>query len=199
MSNIIVPNPVVGVRNDCKAGQFKIGESRFLGDKLTVSLLCPPVDYVGGFYSDRLDMSEAARKKVHFWKQIWFIAAPSEDKIPQNTVFPMLIKTSSLAELAAFGLLEAGGVFHSVLCEISFKPKSNDIGATYFMLVFKGLPRKSKEDKDQIKLIESFLEDMPILYDASLPAGMIPATGLNQEQINNLLNGAIETKALVAA
>lgn len=191
MNSIIIPSPVVGIRNDCKAGQFKIGETRFLGDKLTVSLVCPPIDYVGGFYSDRDDMSESARKKQHQWKQVWFIAAPSEDKIPQNVVFPTLVKTSSISELAAFNLLETQGIPYSVLCEISFKPKSNDFG-TYFMLCFKAIQRKSKEEKQQLEDIKAFLESSPLFYDDSLPAGMIPTAGLLPSQVNFLVSGQSE-------
>lgn len=188
-SSIFVPDEIVAIRNDCKAGQFKIGDSRFLGSKLLVSILCSPIEHIGGFYADRNDMSDSAKSRRHVWKQVWFVAAPSETNIPQGVVFPTLIKGSSISELAAFMLFNSlGSAPYESLCEMSFVPKSNDYG-TYFVLSFKAVERTTKEEKAQLKLLSEFMKTEPLLYDSSLPAGIIPAAGISPEQKDFFLSG----------
>lgn len=199
MTELYLPDPVVPIRADCKVGQFKIGEERFLGNSLRVSIVVPPIEYIGGFYNDcpQKDWS----KMNHRWKQIWYCAAPDETKIPKGCVFPTMLKTSSLSELDAFSLLNGQNTFYEFICEMRFKVKtsSNSDSGSYFMVVFSPVDRASKEQKSQVKLIENFLKEEPLFYDESLPEGIINSTGLSFQEKQALLLGNLPENRLIAS
>lgn len=152
--------PPYNIRNNCQVGQWAKSEDDFIGASLDIAIIG-----TAEFYGK-------LGKSTGNWLQIWFIAAPSETKIPKNVVCVTYIKTRSLS---AFGqtiieLLGNGdpalGIFTG-----SFQKHSNDYG-NYYSLKFTWRKR-TEEESFQLKLIADFLKSNPILEDTGLPKTMI--------------------------
>jgi len=88
-NTIYLPQTAFGVRNDCRIGQWKIGDDDFRGKEIEISII-----KVNQFFGNLGKTTNA------FWLQIWFIAAPECTVIPQNTVCLTYLKTRSISQFS---------------------------------------------------------------------------------------------------
>ena len=174
-SGILNPTPPYKLRNDCQVGQWKRGEDDFKGSTIEISLIGAK-----HFYG-KLGQSLAS------WVQLWFIAAPSETKIPRNTVCCTYIKTRSLDDLSG-KLIELTteekdpGQF---IFTGSFEKHSGTMG-NYYSVKWEARDR-TEDEKSQLTMIRDFLwNETPIFKDTSLPDTMICTEGMTEEEIENL-------------
>lgn len=152
--------PPYAVRNDCRLGQWKIGDDKLLGNTLDLSVIA-----IKPFYG-------ILGKTKGQWLQVWFVGTTAETKIPQNTVCVTYVKTQSLSALGqkAIEIMEtedpANGIFTT-----SFSKHAGDYG-DYYSIVWNWRPREEQELK-QLELIADFLETKPSLVDPNLTETMI--------------------------
>jgi hypothetical protein len=160
--------PPYNVRNNCQVGQWAKTEDDFIGNSLDIAII-----NTQEFYGK-------LGKSTGNWLQIWFVAAPSESKLPKNVVCCTYIKTRSLSsfgrtiiELMSNGE-PATGIFTG-----SFQKHSNDYG-NYASVKFDWRER-TEDEKAQLMLIANFLATAPILEDTGLPETMIKIYDGNYE------------------
>lgn len=153
--------PPYSVRNDCQIGQWKIGEDNILGNELEIAIIAMR-NYYGNL----------GKTKYTQWLQIWFIGAPSEQKLPSNTVCVTYAKTRSLTGLGqkAIEVMEnqdpGVGIFKT-----SFEKHSGDYG-NYYSVSWNWRERTAEEFA-QLQLIADFLNTAPSFNDPNLPKTMI--------------------------
>lgn len=173
--------PPYNVRNNCQVGQWAKTEDDFIGNSLDIAIIGTQ-EYYGKL-----------GKSTGNWLQIWFIAAPTESKIPKNVVCVTYIKTRSLS---AFGqtiieLMSNGdpavGIFTG-----SFAKHSNDYG-NYSSVKFAWRER-TEEEKPQLKLIANFLSTAPILEDTGLPKTMVKVVDGNYEIAQEVFEQIMEAE-----
>lgn len=153
--------PPYSVRNNCQVGQWSLGDDNFIGSELELSIFA-----IKHFYGD-LGKTEKTQ-----WLQVWFIAAPKEEKLPENTVCVTYLKTRSQQALSqkfieVMGTIDPG----LVLWKTSFEKHQGDMGA-YYSVNFEPRIREESEVK-QIKMLAEFLHTSPLLVDSNLPPTMI--------------------------
>jgi len=168
------PFPPYALRNDCQVGQWKRGEDDFKGSSIEISLL-----KARKFYGE-LGMSRA------HWLQLWFIAAPKEDKLPRNTVCVTYAKTRSLDSLSGqlIELMTNEKDPGNMIFNASFEKHTGKLGNYYSV---KWTPRdRADDEKDQLLKIRDFIWGAPKLIDPSLPKTMICTDGMTSEEMDNL-------------
>jgi hypothetical protein len=149
------------IRNNCQVGQWAKNEQEFLGNTLDMAII------------HTQEMYGKLGKSTSRWLQIFFIAAPNEDKAPNNYVCVTYLKTRSLSEFGQkiIELMMNGepaiGIFTG-----SFQRHSNEMG-NYYSVKFDWRQR-TEEELPQLKLIAEFLNTEPILRDPGLPETMFP-------------------------
>lgn len=161
--------PPYNIRNNCQVGQWAKSEDDFIGASLDIAIIGTQE-----FYGK-------LGKSTGNWLQVWFIAAPSETKIPKNVVCVTYIKTRSLSSFGQtiIELMSNGdpalGIFTG-----SFQKHSNDYG-NYASVKFTWRER-TEEENPQLKLIADFLATAPILEDTGLPKTMIKVLNGDYDQ-----------------
>ena len=174
--------PPYNVRNNCQVGQWAKTEDDFIGNSLDIAII-----NTQEFYGK-------LGKSTGNWLQIWFVAAPSESKLPKNVVCCTYIKTRSLS---AFGqtiieLMSNGepaiGIFTG-----SFQKHSNDYG-NYSSVKFDWRER-TEDEKAQLVLIANFLATTPILEDTGLPKTMVKVINGDYEVAQEIFKWVIEDEA----
>lgn len=172
-------------RNDCAAGQWKVGDDDFRGKSLEISII-----KVARFFGS------LGKAKDTFWLQVWFVPAPGCAQLPPNTVCVTYLKTRSfsqfsqkITELLANGE-PAEGIFIG-----SFAKHSNDLG-NYYSVVWDWRSRTSPEEKEQLSAITDFLQSDPLLVDPVATRGMISTDSLSAAEITQLIQSASVQKLL---
>jgi len=148
----------LAIRNDCSAvGEWKIGESLRIGQKLDIAIL-----KVGQYYG-KLGRSTGQ------WLQIFFVPAPGcKTVIPEGTVCVTYIKTQSLSEFIAQLIMTPEP--ETKIWQAGFIPKENEKGRYHYVSL---TPRERTEGElAQLEDIKQFLSQGLALYDPSLPDSM---------------------------
>lgn len=153
-------SPPYKIRNDCKLGMWKTGDENLIGNKLSIAIL-KTVPFYGN-----LGQTRQAQ-----WQQIWFVAAPKEEQIPQNIICVTYIKTQSLSNLGQ-KIIELMGTTNPGLgiFETSFQPKQGEYG-NYYVVNWQWRER-TPEEIPQLQLMADLLNSSPILTDPTLPETM---------------------------
>lgn len=153
--------PPYNVRNNCQVGQWAKSEDDFIGNSIEIAII------------DTQEYYGKLGKSTSNWLQIFFIAAPSETKLPKNVVCVTYLKTRSLSSFGQkiIELLSstnpAEGIFTG-----SFQKHTNDLG-NYYSVKFDWRERV-EEEKPQLKMIADFLRTLGSpLEDNGLPPTMI--------------------------
>lgn len=171
------------VRNDCQAGQWKVGDDDFRGKSLEISII-----KIARFFGN------LGKTQNRFWMQIWFVPAPNCSSLPANTVCVTYLKTRSLSQFSAkiaelIGEQEpAEGIFIA-----GFQKHSNDLG-NYYSVCWDWRERNSDQERDQLNAIANFLAIGPLLVDPVATRGMIEVDGLSAAEITQLIQGALTEK-----
>lgn len=85
---IFIPDAPFAIRNNCQIGQFTLGSSEQLGNKLSLR----PIKF-SLFYGD---LGQTSRET---WGQLWFVAEPGKSgDIPASILCVTYLKTKSLSE-----------------------------------------------------------------------------------------------------
>lgn len=174
--SIFNPTPTYNLRNDCQVGQWKQGEDNFKGNSLEISLLKAKKHY--GNLGDT--------KKAH-WLQLWLVAAPSETKIPANTVCCTYLKTRSLENIGTkltelmTNQIDPG----TVIFTASFEKTQGKMG-TYYYLKWDWREREGEAEQKQLDQIIEFINGNPSLVDTGKPKTLICTDGMSSEQIDDL-------------
>jgi len=175
--------PPYAIRNNCQIGQWTVGEDNLLGNELEISIIA-----MRNFYGS------LGKTKGASWLQIWFVAAPSENKIPSNTVCVTYVKTRTLSQLGqkAIEIMETEdpgvGIFKT-----KFEKHTGEYG-NYYSVNWDWRPR-TDEEISQLQLIADFLNTNPNLQDTNLPPTMIEV--INEPE--SLLEAQKELKAIEAS
>lgn len=153
--------PPYNIRNNCQVGQWAKGDDDFIGNSIEIAII------------GTQEMYGKLGKSTSNWLQVFFVAAPSETKIPQNVVCCTYLKTRSLSSFGQkiIELLSSTNPAEGIFIG-SFLKHSNDLG-NYYSVKFDWRIR-SEEEKPQLKLIADFLGTLGSpLEDNGLPATMI--------------------------
>lgn len=175
-NSIFLGTEPYALRNDCACGQWKVGDDDFKGNQIQISII-KVSRYFGSL----------GKAKDKFWLQIWFVPAPDERKLPSNTVCVTYLKTRSISRFSQkiIELMEAGepalGVFAGV-----FEKHTSELG-TYYSVGWGWRERKSEEEFRQLDQIEAFLSGRPPLVDYAGTRDMISLDGLNEVEIQMLI------------
>lgn len=177
---IFNPNTPFAVRFNCQAGKLALSENDYISDNAEISII-----KASRFYG-----SLGKTRNVE-WLQLFYVAAPDCDVLPQNTVCVSYIKTRSLGQfqqvvirLLGEGTNPAEGIF-----KVSFVPHSNELG-NYFSVRFdwrKRVTRKDVNEFNQLEMIAEFLNDSPRLVDVTATREMVCIENLSQEEIDALM------------
>ena len=176
---IFLPEISFGVRNDCRMGRWKLGDSDYKGDKIEISIL-KVFQYFG----------DLGKTKNAFWLQIWFVPSPSCKDIPQGTVCVTYLKKRNISQFSQkiTQLMEsvepALGIFIG-----SFVSHKGDKGE-YFSVVWDWRERADEAEFKQLDQIVDFLATEPKLIDLSV--NLMPVDGLSTEEIQSLIAGKSE-------
>lgn len=175
---IFFPQVPFNLRNDCKVGQWKVGDEDFRGKQIEISIIkvCQMFGSLG------------QTKDAH-WMQVWFVPAPSAKNLPSNTVCLTYLKKRSIQQFSEkiTELMENGepalGIFVG-----SFEKHNGDYG-TYYSVKWDWRNRKNATEKKQLEQIGDFLATNPKFIDISVD--LIPV-GSFTSKINEpeLLNGS---------
>lgn len=85
---IFIPDSPFAIRNNCQIGQFTLGSSQQLGNKLSFRAV-----KFSRFFGD------LGQSQNESWGQLWFVAEPGKSgDIPANILCLTYIKTKSLSE-----------------------------------------------------------------------------------------------------
>lgn len=99
-NEIFIPDDAFAIRNNCQTGQWNLGGSQNLGNKLSFRAL----KFVRFFGS-------LGQTSNEMWGQLWFVAEPGCGEIPQSIAALTYIKTRSLSNfLTLVNLIKARGV-----------------------------------------------------------------------------------------
>lgn len=169
-----------GLRNDCQAGQWKVGDSDFKGKQIEISII-----KVSRFFGT---ISKASNT---FWLQVWFVPAPSCTTLPANTVCVTYIKTRSLSQFSAkiaelLGEQDpAEGIFVA-----GFEKHSSDLG-NYYSVRWDWRSRETEEEKQQLEAIAAFLQSEPVLIDLSATKNLICTDHLSAVELTQLIQSSV--------
>jgi hypothetical protein len=180
-NGIYNPPSAFSVRNDCKSGFWKLGQTQRLNGQLMRMSIIRAIPFFGAL----------GETKDAVWMQVWFIAAPGcEVDVPTNTVCMTYIKRQSLDNLQttvtqAMGEQDPGaGIF-----EARFVERSGQYG-TYYALDWQWVERQTEAEASQLTEIAAFLETDPTLFDQSTIATLTCIQGWSNDQVNELLEEA---------
>lgn len=147
------------VRNDCKAGKWKLGDDNFLKGDLDMIIL--QVDRFRGSIADG---------PIHSWLRLWFlVASTSTVNLPKKVVCSTLIKTTSLENLTNLFMLnlDRGEPFVIQPRFISKATTKNGQAVNYYILDFDS--RNLTEDEIDLMIeVDEFMKGK-LLIDTSSP------------------------------
>lgn len=175
--SILLPQVPFTVRNDCKVGNWKVGEDDYRGKQIDISII-----KVAQFFGTIGKTTNSP------WLQIWFVPAPSCDVLPKNTVCVTYLKRRSIAQFSqtVTELMELGepalGIFTG-----SFIKHTGELG-DYYSVVWSWRERETEADLKQLEQIANFLATNPRLVDMSV--NLIPLDGLSPEEIELIMASA---------
>jgi hypothetical protein len=175
------PPTAFSVRNDCKSGFWKLGQTQRLNGQLMRMSIIRAIPFFGTL----------GETKDAVWLQVWFIAAPGcEVDVPPNTVCMTYIKRQSLDNLQttvvqAMGQQDPGtGIFEARFVERNGKQ------GTYYVLDWKWVERETDAEIAQLNEVAAFLESDPTLFDQSTIATLTCIHGYSNDEVNQLLEEA---------
>lgn len=179
--SIFNPSTPFAVRLNCQSGQLALSETDFLGKEAEVSI----IKIARHFGS--LGKTAGAE-----WLQVFYIGAPENKVLPQNTVCVSYVKTRSLSrfnqlitQLLGDGVNPATGIF-----KISFEKHggTNASGepTSYYSVNFDWRERKGAPEQKQLEMIASFMEGKPQLVDLNSTRAMVGIDGLEPHVIVQL-------------
>ena len=176
---IFLPQIPYSVRNDCSVGQFKVGDENFVGNRLTVSIL--------GVHQFFGTLGKSANTQ---WIQIWFVPAPGQEKLPENTVCVTYLKNRSVTQFSQkITELMASGEPALGIFEASFTKHSGELG-TYYSVVWDWKQRETEAEKKQLDAIAAFLEAKPNLIDMNTADRLICIDNSTPDEVQLLLSAA---------
>lgn len=176
-NSIFLPQVPFTLRNDCRVGQWKVGEEDFRGKDIEISII-----KVAQFFGT------LGKTTNSFWLQVWFVAAPGCDCLPKNTVCLTYLKKRSIAQFSqkVTELMESGepalGIFQG-----SFLKHSGEKG-DYYSVAWDWREREVDEEIEQLEQIADFLAASPKLVDLSV--NLIPLDGLSPDEIELIMSSA---------
>lgn len=177
VDSIFLPQMPFAVRNDCMIGQWKVGDADFRGNSLDISII-----KVSPFFGS------LGKTKNAQWLQIWFIPAPSEEKLPSSTVCITYIKSRSISQFSQkITELMASGEPALGIFTASFEKHAGDMG-TYYSLRWDWRNRGNDAENAQIEQIATFMQTAPNLFDMNNAANLICIDGMSNEEIQTLIN-----------
>ncbi len=177
VNSIFLPQMPFAVRNDCQIGQWKIGDEDFRGNSLDISII-----KVSQFFGS------LGKTKNAQWLQVWFIPAPSEEKLPSSTVCITYIKSRSISQFSQkITELMASGEPALGIFTASFEKHAGDMG-TYYSLRWDWRNRGNDAENTQIEQIATFMQTAPNLFDMNNAANLICIDGMSNEEISTLIN-----------
>jgi hypothetical protein len=175
------PASAFAVRNDCKSGFWKLGQTQRLNGQLMRMSIIRVVPFFGSL----------GETQDTIWLQVWFIAAPDcQVEIPADTVCITYIKKQSLDNLQmavtrAMSDQDPGaGIF-----EARFVEKNGNQG-TYYVLEWNWVERATESEMAQLTEIATFLENDPTLFDQSTLATLTSIQGFSNDQVTELVDAA---------
>jgi len=183
--SIFQPQIPFNLRNDCKAGFWKIGEEDFIGREIEISII-----KVAQFFGTLGQTADT------FWMQVWFVAAPTCSILPQNTVCVTYLKKRSIAQFSqkVTQLMENGepalGLFKG------FFQKHNGDKGDYYSVIWDWRERNETET-EQLQQIADFMATKPKLLDMAV--NLIPIDGLPQDELDLLISSAKSNRAMLPA
>lgn len=167
------------VRNDCQAGQWKVGDDDFRGKEIEVSII-----KVARLFGS------LGKAQNTFWLQIWFVPAPTCIALPENTVCVTYLKTRSLSQFSQkITELLANGEPAKGIFKGSFQKHSSDLG-NYYSVVWDWRDRQTQEEEDQLEQIAVFLQSQPTLIDLAATKSLISTDGLSPAEMSQLIQSA---------
>lgn len=167
------------VRNDCAAGQWKVGDDDFRGKEIEISII-----KVSRYFGT---LGKATNT---FWLQVWFIPAPSCAALPKNTVCLTYLKTRSLTTFSQkiTELMESGEPAEGIF-KAGFQKHSNEYGA-YFSVDWDWRERTTPEEQSQLEQIAAFLQSDPPLFDLSSTKQLVCIDSASNAEIAALAESA---------
>lgn len=186
---IFLPPEPLGVRANCKSGQWTIGSDDFKGNSLEMSIIKCSKMY------GKIGMTE------EFWTQIFFIPAPTCKALPSSTVCVTYLKTRSRTQFeeTLIQLMENGepglGIFkgffrkHEMTTPLGQKSE-------YYSVFWEWRERQSKEENEQLGLLCNWLPGVN-LVDTSKSLDCVD--GMDQETIDMLKQRNKDIKSLNGA
>ncbi|WP_245602630.1 hypothetical protein [Gloeothece verrucosa] len=172
-----MPQVPFNLRNDCRLGQWKVGEEDYRGKEIEISMI-----KVAQFFGNLGKITNS------FWLQVWFVAAPGCDILPKNTVCLTYLKKRSIAQFSqkVTELMEkrepALGIFKG-----SFLKHNGDKG-DYYSVAWDWRERETEEEMNQIENIADFMVNNPKMIDLSV--NLIPIDDLSMDEIELLMSSA---------
>lgn len=167
------------VRNDCQAGQWKVGDDDFRGKEIEVSII-----KVARLFGS------LGKAQNTFWLQIWFVPAPNCLALPANTVCVTYLKTRSLSQFSQkITELLANGEPAKGIFKGSFQKHSSDLG-NYYSVTWDWRDRQTQEERDQLEQIAVFLQTQPVLIDLAATKRLISTEGLSPAEMTQLIQSA---------
>jgi len=179
-NSIYLPTQPYTVRLNCQSGQIALSETEFLGTEAEISIIKAST-YFGSLGNTRNTT----------WLQLFYVPAPTCMILPANTVCVSYIKTRSLAafhqlitKLIGSGTNPAEGIF-----KLSFvRHASGD--RNYCSVRFDWKERQTEEEKQQLKMLETFMEGEPELIDLNGTRQMLCVDHLSSLLVQELVDAA---------
>lgn len=172
-------NPPYAVRNDCQIGQWKVGDDKLIGKK--ISLVVIGVNNYVGTLGKAVDCQ---------WLQVFFVPV-GDCSLPKDTVCVTYLKTRSLA---AFGqkiieIMEKKDPGHGVF-DASFSKHSGEYG-DYHSLDWEWREFEGNEELALAQRIDTFLDQYLDLVDGNLPPTMTNQKALQNPELTEISNQQI--------
>ena len=181
--SIFLPQIPYSVRNDCSVGQFKIRDENFVGNNMNVSIL--------GVHQFFGTLGKSANTQ---WMQIWFVPAPGQENLPENTVCVTYLKNRSVTQFSQkITELMASGEPALGIFEASFTKHSSELG-TYYSVVWDWRERESEAEKKQLEAIANFMQTKPVLFDSNTADRLICTDGMSHDELQMLAKVAREER-----
>ena len=164
------------LRNDCQAGQWKVGDSDFKGKQIEISII-----KVSRFFGT------IGKATNTFWLQVWFVPAPSCTALPSNTVCVTYLKTRSLSQFSqkVTELMSSGEPAEGIFIA-GFEKHSSDLG-NYYSVRWDWRSRESQEEKQQLEAIAAFLQTEPVLIDLAATKNLVCTDHLSAAELTQLI------------
>jgi hypothetical protein len=180
---LLVPRIPLAVRNNCKFGQWRIGDTSY-GSKCSMTIL-----KFSKFFGDLGQTNQA------LWAQLWFIAESGD--LPKGVVMVTYLKTQGLKdfnrlviEIQTRGIEPATGLFIPTFTE--YKGEAGP----YFALTWEWKERENYETLEQAAAVLNNPEVRSNLYDMEGTSRMVCLDNSSKEEIKQLTENK---RALTAA